>query len=268
MTPTALIAEDEALLAENLRAELAAAWPALQVVAQAAHGTAAVELALKHRPQVCFLDIRMPGMTGLEAAQAITEDWPDDAGALPLFVFVTAYDQYALQAFEAAAADYLLKPVTPARLAQTVARLQARLSEPAAPGAAEAPTAADATLASLRQLLAQSVAAAPRLRHLQAAVGDAIELVPVDAIVYLEAADKYVRAVTAEREYWVRVSLRELLPQLDAERFWQVHRSTVVHIDAVARALRQENGTVQLTLRSRPEKLTVSRVHAIRFKAL
>ncbi|KQV60083.1 LytR family transcriptional regulator [Pelomonas sp. Root1217] len=258
-TATALIAEDEALLAENLRAELAAAWPGLQVVAEARSGTAAVELALQHRPQVCFLDIRMPGMTGLEAAQAISEDWPEDAGALPLFVFVTAYDQYALQAFETAAADYLLKPVTPERLAQCVARLRGRLAGPAT---------GDATLASLRQLLTQAITPVPRLRHLQAAIGDAIELVPLDDIVYLEAADKYVRAVTIGRDYWVRVSLRELLPQLDPERFWQVHRSTVVHIDAVARALRQENGTVLLELRQRPEKLTVSRVHANRFKAL
>jgi len=255
---TALIAEDEPLLADNLRAELAAAWPALQVVAQAGSGTAAVELALQHRPQVCFLDIRMPGLTGLEAAQAIGEDWPEAAGALPLFVFVTAYDQYALQAFDAAAADYLLKPVTPERLAQSVARLQARLAQP---------TAGDATLATLRQLLTQA-SPAPRLRHLQAAVADAIELVPVDDLVYLEAADKYVRAVTPERDYWVRMSLRELAPQLDPERFWQVHRSTIVHIDAVARAQRLENGTVQLELRQRPEKLTVSRVHANRFKAL
>ena len=261
MNVTALIAEDEPLLAEHLRAELASAWPALEVVAQAGSGTAAVDLALRDRPQVCFLDIRMPGMSGLEAAQAITEDWPDDAGALPLFVFVTAYDQYALQAFDAAAADYLLKPLTPERLARSVARLQQRLATPAT---AEA---GDATLATLRQLLSQA-APAPRLRHLQAAVGDAIELVPVDDIVYLEAADKYVRAVTAARDFWVRVSLRELLPQLDPERFWQVHRSTVVQIDAVARALRQENGTVLLELRQRPERLTVSRVHAARFKPL
>ena len=259
MTTTALIAEDEPLLAENLRAELAVAWPALDIVAQAGNGAVAAELALRHRPQICFLDIRMPSMTGLEAAQAISEDWPDDAGALPLFVFVTAYDQYALQAFDAAAADYLLKPVTPERLAQCAQRLQARLAQPAT---------ADTTLASLRQLLTQASTPAPRLRHLQAAVGDAIELVPVDDIVYLEAADKYVRAVTARRDYWVRLSLRELLPQLDGERFWQVHRSTVVHIDAVARAQRQENGTVLLELRQRPEKLTVSRVHANRFKAL
>jgi DNA-binding LytR/AlgR family response regulator len=262
MTITALIAEDEPLLADNLRAELAATWPALQVVAQAGSGTAAVELALRHRPQVCFLDIRMPGLTGLEAAQAITEEWPEDAGALPLFVFVTAYDQYALQAFDAAAADYLLKPVTPERLAQSVARLQARLTQPASS------IEGDATLATLRQLLTQATTPAPRLRHLQAAVGDAIELVPVEDIVFIEAADKYVRAVTAERDYWVRVSLRELAPQLDPARFWQVHRSTIVHIDAVARAQRLENGTVLLDLRQRPEKLTVSRVHANRFKAL
>jgi len=253
---TALIAEDEPLLADDLRAELAAAWPELRVVAQAGSGTAAVELALRHRPALCLLDIRMPGLTGLEAAQAIAEDWPEGAGALPLFVFVTAYDQYALQAFDAAAADYLLKPVTPARLAQCVARLQARLARPAE----------EAALQSLRQLLTQTPA--PRLRHLQAAVGDAVELVPVDQIVYLEAADKYVRAVTAQREYWVRAPLRELLPQLDPERFWQIHRSTVVHVDAVARAQRQENGTVLLDLRQRPEKLTVSRVHSHRFKAL
>lgn len=258
MNPTALIAEDEPLLADNLRAELAAAWPALRVVAQAGNGAAAVELARQHRPAVCFLDIRMPGLTGLEAAQAIAEDWPDDAGAPPLFVFVTAYDQYALEAFDTAAADYLLKPVTPERLARCVERLQARLARPADDGAA---------LDSLRRLLTQA-APAPRLRHLQAAVGDAIELVPVDDLVYLEAADKYVRAVTAGRDYWVRMSLRELLPQLDPARFWQVHRATVVHIDAVARAQRQENGTVLLDLRERPEKLTVSRVHASRFKAL
>ena len=260
--PTALLAEDEPLLADNLRAELAAAWPALQIVAQAGNGAAAVELALRHRPQLCFLDIRMPGLSGLEAAQAIGEDWPADAdaGALPLFVFVTAYDQYALQAFDAAAADYLLKPVTPQRLAQCVQRLQARLAQPAAE---------DATLAALRRLLGPAATPAqPRLRHLQAAVGDAIELVPVQDIVYLEAADKYVRVVTAQREYWVRVSLRELLPQLDPERFWQVHRSVVVQIDAVARAQRQDNGTALLTLRDRPETLTASRVHAGRFRAL
>ncbi len=265
----ALIAEDEPLLAEHLAVELQQAWPELALIGIAPHGEAALQRALAERPELLFLDIRMPGMTGLEAATALAEDWPEDAGPLPLIVFVTAYDEYALQAFEASAVDYLLKPVQPQRLAQTVARLQAQLSqrEPASEPASD-------PLAGLQRLLAQgglgalSAAPQPKLRHLQAAVGDAIELVPVEQLVYLEAADKYVRAVTAQQEYWVRVSLRELLPQLDPERFWQVHRSTVVHIDAVARAQRLENGTVQLSLRERPEKLSVSRVHASRFKAL
>jgi len=265
MTPPirALIAEDEPLLAEHLAAELQQAWPQLELLGIAPNGPAALQRALAERPALLFLDIRMPGMTGLEVATELAEEWPDDAGPLPLIVFVTAYDEYALRAFEASAFDYLLKPLSPERLAQTVARLKQRLA--AAPGAMD-------PLAALQRLLAQGggvlAAPQPRLRHLQAAVGDAIELVAVDSLVYLEAADKYVRAVTATRDYWVRVSLRELLPQLDAERFWQVHRSTVVNIDAVARAHRLENGGVQLELRDRAERLAVSRVHAARFKAL
>lgn len=252
--PLALIAEDEPLLAETLAAELQTAWPGLRLLPVAPHGAAAVEACLRERPDIVFLDIRMPGLTGLEAAAQIAEEASD----LPLIVFVTAYDEYALAAFEAQAVDYLLKPVQPARLAQTVQRLQARLQQPRP------------DLDGLRALLQglQQPAAQPRLRHLQAAVGEAVELVPVDALLYLEAADKYVRAVTAAKEYWVRVSLRELLPQLDPELFWQIHRGTVVRIDAVARALRHENGTVQLELHARPEKLSVSRLHAGRFKAL
>jgi len=264
--PRALIAEDETLLGEHLRAELQTLWPELQVLGIAPHGAAAVEQTLRLRPDIVFLDIRMPGMSGLEAAEALAEDWSFDTPP-PLIVFVTAYDEYALRAFEAAAIDYVLKPVQNARLAQTVARLQAAL-QGRQPGGDP--------LDGLRQLLLQGglgglnqpAAAAPRLRHLQAAVGQGIELVPVEQLVYLEAADKYVRAVTATQEYWVRVSLRELLPQLDPERFWQVHRSTVVNIDAVARVFKQENGQAQLELHQRPERLTVSRVHAQRFKAL
>jgi DNA-binding LytR/AlgR family response regulator len=266
--PRALIAEDETLLGEHLRAELQALWPELQVLGIAPHGAAALEQGLRLRPEVVFLDIRMPGMTGLEAATALAEDWPDDAGPLPLIVFVTAYDEYALKAFEAAAADYVLKPVQRPRLAQTVQRLKEALTQRSSGGAS---TDTD-PLAALRQLLGQGLgglpAAAPRLRHLQASVGQAIELVPVERLVYLEAADKYVRAVTADKEYWVRISLRELIPQLDPECFWQVHRSTVVNIDAVARAHRLENGQALLDLHERPEQLTVSRVHAGRFKPL
>lgn len=255
----ALIAEDETLLAEHLGAELQALWPELHLLPMATNGDDALRRALEETPELLFLDIRMPGLSGLDLAQVLAEDWPTGK-ALPLIVFVTAYDEYALKAFEAAAFDYLLKPVQTARLAQTVHRLRQQLLQP---------ESAD-PLAALQRLLAaqHTTPPAPKLRHLQAAVGDHIELVPLDALVYLEAADKYVRAVTAAREFWVRVSLRELLPQLDGERFWQVHRSTVVNIDAVARARRLENGTVQLELRDRPEKLAVSRLHAARFKAL
>jgi len=279
MTPTALIAEDEPLLAANLQAELARLWPALRVVANVGHGAAAVEQALALRPDVVFLDIRMPGMTGLEAAQALAEDWPADAN-LPLIVFVTAYDQYALQAFERAAVDYVLKPVQTERLALTCARVQAALQQRREPAAAE-PSALEETLAQLRGLLAApglSAAAfdasanpsAPmqKLAVIQASVGAAIHMVPVAEVLYFEAADKYVRVVTGACEYLIRTSLRELLPQLDEQRFWQVHRGTVVRAEAITTAVRDETGKVQLTLRGHKDKLVASRLYAHLFKAM
>ena len=267
MNATALIAEDEPLLAANLQAELARAWPALQIVANVRHGAAAVEAALVQRPDVVFLDIQMPGMTGLEAAQALSEDWPD-GGPLPLIVFVTAYDQYALQAFERAAVDYVLKPVLPERLAQTCARVQSALQQRRDRHDAPA-QALEATLAQLRGLLTSNAGAAPvQLSVIQAAVGAAIHMVPVADVLYFEAADKYVRVITVEREYLVRTSLRELLPQLDMQRFWQVHRGTVVRADAIATAVREESGKVLLTLRGHKDKLTASRLYAHLFKAM
>ena len=218
-------------------------------------------------------------MNGLEAAQALTEDWPAEA-PLPLIVFVTAYDQYALQAFDLAAVDYVLKPVQPERLAQTCARVQAALqrrSEPAA-GGSEAPSALEAALAQLRGLLAApgltgassiaSAGTAPKLAVIQASVGTAIHMVPVAEVLYFEAADKYVRVITSEREYLIRTSLRELLPQLDEQRFWQVHRGTVVRADAIATAVRDESGKVHLTLRNHKDKLVASRLYAHLFKAM
>ncbi len=280
MTPTALIAEDEPLLAANLQAELALRWPALRVVANVGHGAAAVEQALLLLPDVVFLDIRMPGMTGLEAAQALAEDWPTDT-ALPLIVFVTAYDQYALQAFERAAVDYVLKPVQPERLALTCARVQAALRQRCEPAAA-LPSALEATLAQLRSLLvAPGLSAAPigaaanpssasgqKLALIQASVGAAIHVVPVAEVLYFEAADKYVRVITIEREYLIRTSLRELLPQLDEQRFWQVHRGTVVRAEAIATAVRDESGKVHLTLRGHKDTLVASRLYAHLFKAM
>jgi len=224
---------------------------------------------------VLFLDIRMPGMTGLEAAQALAEDWPDDT-PLPLTVFVTAYDQYALQAFERAAVDYVLKPVQPERLAQTCARLRAALAQREAPAPAGAPPV-DAALEQLRSLLASpalaaatsTAAATPaRLAVIQAGVGAAIHMVPVDDVLYFEAADKYVRVITAEREHLIRTSLRELLPQLDPARFWQVHRGTVVRADAITTAVREESGKVTLSLRGHADKLTASRLYAHLFRAM
>jgi DNA-binding LytR/AlgR family response regulator len=275
MNPRAVIAEDEPLLAASLKAELAAQWPELEVAAMVGDGDSAVEQALALRPEVLFLDIRMPGMSGLEAAQALAEDWPDDGTAFPLIVFVTAYDQYALQAFERAAFDYVLKPVEPGRLAQTCARLRAALAgRIAAAPSANGNDVAD-VVAQLRLLLGNADPGAPRtsaahepLRVIQAGVGNAIHMVPVDEVVCFEAADKYIRVLTAGREYLIRTSLRELMPRLDASRFWQIHRGTVVRADAIASAQRDESGKVTLSLQGRPDKLVVSRLYAHLFKAM
>jgi DNA-binding LytR/AlgR family response regulator len=276
MAPTALIAEDEPLLADALQAELAALWPELRIVARAGDGLQAVEQALALQPQLCFLDIRMPGQSGLDAAQALAEDWPGDGAPFPLLVFVTAYDQYAIDAFSAQAVDYLLKPVEPRRLAQCVQRLQQQLAQrqpqPAAP-------ITDAALGQLRGLLSAlgatggaggtlPQAAPPKLEVIQASIGPTVHLIPIDDVIYFEAADKYVRVVTAERDYLIRMALRELLPQLDAQRFWQVHRGTIVQARRILTAQRDETGKVTLTLRGRPETLTASRLYASLFKAM
>ncbi|MCP5273125.1 MAG: response regulator transcription factor [Burkholderiaceae bacterium] len=273
-TPTALIAEDEPLLAAALQAELTTLWPALQVAATVGDGASALAQALALQPTLCFLDIRMPGMSGLEAAQALAEDWPDGA-PFPLIVFVTAYDQYALQAFEAQAVDYLLKPVDGERLAACVARLQARLAEREAAAATVTPaTDLARSVEQLRGLLASAGgashpgAAPARLDVVPAQVGATVHLVPVDEVIYFEAADKYVRVVTAEREHLIRTPLKDLLPQLDPQRFWQVHRGTVVQARCVRSARREESGKVTLTLAGRPETLTASRLYAHLFKGM
>ena len=266
---TALIAEDEPLLAQALRAELARAWPELQVAAPAGDGDEAVERALAERPDVLFLDIRMPGRSGLEAAEALVEDWPVDQAPLPLIVFVTAYDQYAMQAFERAAVDYLQKPVQPARLAACCARLKEMIALRQAARQATPATEDAALMDRLRTLLGATppVAEAP-LTILQASVGSTLHMIPVDAVVYFEAADKYVRVVTDKSEALIRMSLRELLPRLQADRFWQIHRGTVVRADAIATATRDDSGKVFLTLRQRPERLVASRLYAHLFRGM
>ena len=260
---TALIAEDEPLLAAALRAELARAWPELRIAAQVGDGASAVRQALALRPEVLFLDIRMPGMTGLEAAAELAEEWPDDH-PFPSLVFVTAYDQYAVQAFEAQAADYVLKPVVPERLARTVQRVQARLGEQASP--VPLAGADDATFERLRALLAAP--AAPALKVIQAGVGSTIRLVPVDEVLVFEAADKYVRVLTGEAELLIRTPLKDLLPQLDGSVFWQVHRGTVVRATAVRTVHRDEAGKLSLEVAGLMERVPVSRLYAGRFRAM
>jgi DNA-binding LytR/AlgR family response regulator len=269
----ALIAEDEPLLAAGLQADLQRLWPELQVVAVAGDGRSALQQALALQPALCFLDIRMPGMSGLEVAEALAEEWPEDGPdggpPFPLLVFITAYDEYALQAFDARAVDYLLKPVQPERLQRSVQRLRQRLQQQAQQ---PAPQALQAALDQLRGLLGTAAAPAsaiqPKLEVIQAAVGNTVHLVPVDEVIYFEAADKYVRVVTAEREHLIRTSLRELLPQLDTQRFWQVHRGVVVQARHIVSARREETGKVTLALRHRPETVTASRLYAHLFKGM
>ena len=287
--PHALIAEDEPLLAAALQQDLAHAWPELQVVALVGDGRSAVRQALAMRPAVLFFDIRMPGQSGIEAAAELADAWPDDL-PFPALVFATAYDQYAVQAFEAQAVDYLLKPIQADRLARTVAKVQGLLAQrtpassstaaapPAAPSAASHSPELEATMAQLRALLgapglgiapaAAPASAATRLSVIQASHGTQIHMVPVAEVVYFEAADKYVRVLTAEREYLIRTALKELIEQLDPQEFWQVHRSTLVRATAIATVTRDEAGKQHISLRGRPERLPVSRLYAHLFKAM
>ncbi|MGE4336641.1 MAG: LytR/AlgR family response regulator transcription factor [Pigmentiphaga sp.] len=265
--PSALIAEDEPLLAEGLRLALAKAWPELRIAAMAGDGASAVREALTHRPDVLFFDIRMPGQDGLEAAAELADAWPDSL-PFPALVFVTAYDQYAVAAFEAQAVDYLLKPVQADRLTRTVERLRRELDRRRS---GDAPEQLEQTLHQLRQLMRndpQPPEAVTALRMIPASQGAATHMIPVEDVVYLEAADKYVRVLTADREYLIRTPLKELLPRLDPEAFWQVHRALIVRADAIAQAQRDEHGRLWLQLRHRPERLGVSRLYAHRFRPM
>ena len=294
MKATALIAEDEPLLAQALEAELAALWPELAVVAVAPNGLQAQRDLLAHMPDIAFLDVRMPGASGVDVAQAIAEDWPDDSQP-PLLVFVTAYEQFAVDAFTQAAVDYVLKPVQRLRLHQTVQRLKQRLAERASGGAAFGADLEMEQLAGrLRQLLAEprvesgidsgidsgiqsavqsraeaQVGSRPQpLRVIRAGVGDTVRLIRLADVVYLQATDKYVNVVTADSEVLIREPLRDLLPRLDAQQFVQVHRSTVVNLDFVRSASRDEAGKLWLTLEGRTERVGVSRLYAHLFRAM
>ena len=297
MQATALIAEDEPLLARVLATELGRAWPELDLHPTVGDGISAVAQALALQPDVLFFDIRMPGMTGLEAAAALAEDWPTAGKPFPQLVFVTAYDQYALEAFDRQAVDYVLKPVRADRLAQTVARVQQRLaqrippenspafspgtSSPGAPppgftaeqwGTLQAAVALSAQTSAATATVTALASASQRLSMLQVSInsreGSAIRMLPVGEVLYFEAADKYVRVLTANAEYLIRTPIKDLLPQLDPLVFWQIHRSTVVQASAIERVTRDEAGKQTLSLMGRADKLIVSRLYSHLFKAL
>jgi DNA-binding LytR/AlgR family response regulator len=253
---TALIADDEGPMRDQLRARLAAVWPALSIVAEAANGVDAVALARQHQPDIAFLDIRMPGMGGIEAARHLYNRCH--------IVFATAYDQYALDAFEQGAMDYLLKPVTAERLAATCARLRQRM--------AQAPQDIGTQLAQLTSLLQQTgggAAAKPNyLRWIQAQVGGNLRMVSTREVLFFQSDEKYTRVQTATAELLIRKTLKELADELDPDEFWRIHRSTLVRVDAIAGVARDLRGRQMLKVRNFPHELEVSRNHAHLFQQM
>ena len=249
--PSALIADDEAPLRAFLRRRLSECWPALQILGEAENGQEALEMIAALQPDVAFLDIRMPLLSGLEVASRLT---------LPLHVvFVTAYDEYAIQAFENAAIDYLLKPVSMERLSKTASRLQTLL----ATGADTPPD-----LGQLLALLPQELRGTPKyLRRIQVAADGGIVMVSADSVDYFQAADKYTLVVTPDKEWLIRRSLKELEAALDPERFWRVHRNAIVRLDAIERAAHDAHGSFVLHLHRRQQPLSVGRNYLHRFKA-
>jgi DNA-binding LytR/AlgR family response regulator len=256
--PTALIADDEPLLRDALERMLAQAWPELQIVAQARNGREAIDMFVAHRPDICFLDVKMPGTTGVEAARHI--------GRRAHLVFVTAYDEYAVQAFSQGVLDYLVKPVEPSRLAETVARLQERLH-------AEQPALNTEVL--LQQLAAQlqKTAAPTSLRWVRASVGPTVRLIAVDDIDFLRSEEKYTMIAWRDesnqpREAVIRMPLKELTTKLDPSQFAQVHRSVVVNLQAISHVTRGLNETADIHLKGRDEVLPVSRSYLHLFRQM
>ena len=265
---TALVADDERLLREQLKSRLATAWPALQVVDEARDGNEALAKADALRPDVVFLDIRMPGLTGIEAAREILT-LPGWRGEV---VFVTAYDEYAIAAFEQGAIDYLLKPVELPRLAQTAARVQQRLAQrEVAP--AEPPESGEALLDAVLQRLARlqqdingGAAQRPFMQWIQATSGLTTRLIAVNDVLFFRSDDKYTRVQTATGEAFIRTPIRELVPQLDPQAFCQVHRSTIVNLAAIEMVTRDEAGRQKVHIRGQREQLEVSRSFAHLFR--
>lgn len=273
MSLRAVIADDERLMREQLRARLSEAWPELQIVAEAKNGIEAVELTRQHRPDIVFLDIRMPGMTGVEAARQIAqipdEAAEDDSWLGCEIVFITAYDQYAVEAFEQGVVDYVLKPAERERLQLTVERIRKRLAQREATH--EPPPSAGADMQQLLHKLAHQLnpqGAPQRLKWIQATVGQSIQMIPVDEVLFFISDEKYTRVQTATLEALIRKPIKELIDELDPEQFWQIHRSTLVNTKAIAGVSRDMRGRQLVSVKGHNEKLEVSRSFTGLFKGM
>ncbi len=274
---TAVLADDERLMRDQLRARLAEVWPELHIVAEAKNGLEAVQLVQEHRPDVVFLDIRMPGLTGVEAARQIVQLPPpkidardadgDEAALPPEIVFITAYDQYAVEAFEQGVADYVLKPAERERLQLTVDRIRQRLA--ARRGEGDAP-AGPPMQQLLHQLAAKmNPAGAPQyLKWIQATVGQAIQMIPVEDILFFVSDEKYTRVQTAQVEALIRKPIKELVDEVDPQLFWQIHRSTLVNVKVISGVTRDFRGRQIVAVRGHGEKLEVSRSYTGLFKGM
>jgi DNA-binding LytR/AlgR family response regulator len=271
---TAILADDERLMREQLRARLSEAWPELVFVAEAKNGSEAVQLVNTHEPDFAFLDIRMPGMTGIEAAREIIAREENTCQ----IVFITAYDQYAVEAFEQGAIDYVLKPANRERLAKTVERLKERIARGES-AASERQRPLDqpdvaALLTRLATRLDQTAGAAPgsskgpRLQWIQASVGPSLRLIPVDDVLFFQSDEKYTRVQTAQFEALIKKPIKELIDELDPEQFWQIHRATLVNAQAIATVTRDFRGRQIVTVTGHPQKLEVSRTYTHLFKQM
>ena len=270
----AVLADDERLMRDQLRARLAEVWPELHIVAEAKNGLEAVQLVQQHRPDVVFLDIRMPGLNGVEAARQIVQlpslesAGAADEGALPPeIVFITAYDQYAVEAFEQGVADYVLKPAERDRLQLTVERIRQRLA--ARRGDGEAP-AGPPLQQLLHQLAARmNPAGAPQyLKWIQASVGPAIQMIPIEEVLFFVSDEKYTRVQTAQVEALIRKPIKELVDEIDPHLFWQIHRSSLVNVKAISGVTRDFRGRQIVAVRGHHEKLEVSRSYTGLFKGM
>ncbi|MBC3873521.1 LytR/AlgR family response regulator transcription factor [Undibacterium flavidum] len=273
---TAMIVDDEAPMRAHLRSKLKQAWPDLNIVAEAANGIVAIEEAKLHHPQIIFLDIRMPGKNGIEAASQLAKN--------ALIIFVTAYDEYAIQAFERGAMDYLLKPIDTERLQQTCLRLQERLAKKNTESSTVSSSKivlSDKTEQThhveqshqveqlLTQLMQQQQAQQREyLRWIQASVGNSLRMISTKEILFFKSDEKYTLVQTEQAEFLIRKTLKELEDELDPKEFWRVHRSTLVRVSAIAEVTRDFRGRQMLGLKGSPEKLEVSRNHTHLFQQM